>query len=535
MTVKNDQLAIITGPASKLQEIIITAEDVKNHLCPLATDSEIFMFLGICRSMDLNPFMRDAYLIKYSSSEKAQYVVGYHVYLKRAESSGKLEYWEIELDDEKNPTKATFIGKRIDWTREFRWNVYADELSPKIITSKRSPMFGKERFRLIKTAISQGMSKLFPGLLGGAPYIPEVLPLADKLSSATLPKDAIILDMDTPKEQPSDVPFYDGNHEEKGQPPSTMLHPPVPEEHGDPREETRSLSPDDPDEELRDIAEPHLDPHPEEDQSDTVPQHQEQPPPHSEEIQDPMEETAGEVEEFVPNHKAACFATALELGISDVLMKQECIETFVIMDDDGPTDQSITSRTQMIPGQWELYRTILDDRMEIRKLYTHFVDGGILKDDLDNYLCIRFKLPNILLVERYYGDNLLTMLQNSIEPNTHTRFLTAIANAKKWINYKAIGKASAFNLLDNLFRLSQEISNPGQVALAISSFFKSMKVTSEEPRLTNISATIFLTWQEVLKKACNNNNVNFDILIAPEIEEPESPSEDSTADDDIQF
>lgn len=48
------------------------------------TNEEVMMFLSLCRFQHLNPFLREAYLIKYGESQPAAMVVGKDVFLKRA-------------------------------------------------------------------------------------------------------------------------------------------------------------------------------------------------------------------------------------------------------------------------------------------------------------------------------------------------------------------------------------------------------------------------------------------------------------------
>ena len=48
------------------------------------TEQEIMMFLGLCKYQHLNPFLREAYLIKYGDRSPATMVVGKDVFLKRA-------------------------------------------------------------------------------------------------------------------------------------------------------------------------------------------------------------------------------------------------------------------------------------------------------------------------------------------------------------------------------------------------------------------------------------------------------------------
>lgn len=65
---------------------VLTADTVKNYLVSgngNVTDQEILMFMELCKVQKLNPFTREAYLIKFGSSP-ANIVVGKDVFVKRA-------------------------------------------------------------------------------------------------------------------------------------------------------------------------------------------------------------------------------------------------------------------------------------------------------------------------------------------------------------------------------------------------------------------------------------------------------------------
>ena len=68
------------------QEIILSPEIVRNYLVngdpTKVTDQEIMMFLTLCKYQKLNPFLREAYLIKYGN--KMAIVTGKETFLKRA-------------------------------------------------------------------------------------------------------------------------------------------------------------------------------------------------------------------------------------------------------------------------------------------------------------------------------------------------------------------------------------------------------------------------------------------------------------------
>lgn len=51
------------------------------------SDQEVMMFLTLCRYQHLNPFLREAYLIKYGSNDPATIVTGKDVFTKRADAT----------------------------------------------------------------------------------------------------------------------------------------------------------------------------------------------------------------------------------------------------------------------------------------------------------------------------------------------------------------------------------------------------------------------------------------------------------------
>jgi phage recombination protein Bet len=65
----------------------LTPETVRKYLVSgqgHVNDQEVMMFLTLCKYQRLNPFLREAYLIKYSDGDPATIVVGKDVHVKRA-------------------------------------------------------------------------------------------------------------------------------------------------------------------------------------------------------------------------------------------------------------------------------------------------------------------------------------------------------------------------------------------------------------------------------------------------------------------
>jgi hypothetical protein len=170
----------------------IAIADVKKYIAPNATDKELFMFMGIAKSFGLNPLKREIHFVKYGNAA-ASIIVGYEIYLKRAERTGKLDGWKCWIEGD----KAVIEIKRKDQSIPIKWEVDRKEFDKQQSTWKAMP-----NFMLKKVAIAQGFRLAFPDELGGLPYLAEELPQTAKLSSEELAKDEIIVDAQVMPEEP---------------------------------------------------------------------------------------------------------------------------------------------------------------------------------------------------------------------------------------------------------------------------------------------------------------------------------------------
>ncbi len=73
VTIKND----------RGEKISLSFEDVKSFICEGANNKEIKFFMELCRARNLNPFIGEAYMVKYGGSD-ASLIVGKDVFIKRA-------------------------------------------------------------------------------------------------------------------------------------------------------------------------------------------------------------------------------------------------------------------------------------------------------------------------------------------------------------------------------------------------------------------------------------------------------------------
>ncbi len=179
--VKQDALA----KATEASAIELTPKTVKAYLSPNATEQEVSLFLNQCVMFGLNPFKREIYLIKYGS-QPATFVVGYEVYLKRAERSDKWAGLESGTTGDGKDLKAWAKVFRKDWTNPLYHEVYLDEYIQKKNDGTPTRFWAeKPKTMLKKVAISQAFRMAFPDEFAGMPYTAEEMPVDHSKLPAT--------------------------------------------------------------------------------------------------------------------------------------------------------------------------------------------------------------------------------------------------------------------------------------------------------------------------------------------------------------
>lgn len=175
---------------TKLPEIIketehkLTVNTIKQYLCPTATDAEAYNFLQLCIHRDLNPFLKEAYLIKYGG-QPATMVVGKDAFTRKAEESGKLDGYEagiIVLNKDKQIERRVgvvqFEGDVLvgGWAKVYRKDMKYPFVTEVPLTEylKRKPdgtpqsSWGIMPGTMIrKVALVQDLREAFPKELGG--------------------------------------------------------------------------------------------------------------------------------------------------------------------------------------------------------------------------------------------------------------------------------------------------------------------------------------------------------------------------------
>ena len=188
-----------TQPGSEVVEykasgevVSLSTDIIKQYLCggnTNVTDAEAMMFLNLCRYQHLNPFLREAYLIKYGNSP-ATMVVGKETFVKRARAQNDFDGFEAGLtvmDKDGNiverqgslraPTdqvlggwaKVYIKGMRVPYYAAVEWGEYAGRDRNGNLNS----MWASKGMTMIrKVALSQALREAYPEQMGGL-YEPE--------------------------------------------------------------------------------------------------------------------------------------------------------------------------------------------------------------------------------------------------------------------------------------------------------------------------------------------------------------------------
>ncbi len=159
----------------KTVEDYLTLQGLTGQVSP--QEAERFAALAI--RYQLNPFVRELHLVRQDRGGFAA-VVGYEVYLRKAERTGKLDGWKTWVVGDGENLKAVLEIYRHDWTRPFMHEAFYREAVQIDATGKPTTFWqNKPKFQLRKVAIAQGFRLCFPDDLGGIPYEPAELSLEE--------------------------------------------------------------------------------------------------------------------------------------------------------------------------------------------------------------------------------------------------------------------------------------------------------------------------------------------------------------------
>ena len=159
-------------------DVELSVAEIKRTMCPKATDQEAANFLQLCRYMGLNPFVRDAYLIKYGD-QAASMVVGKDAFCKRADAHPQfagMESGVIVQTGDKEPVhrKGTLVLKEENivggWARVARGDRKLDTdttVAFSEFSTGRAMWLKMPAVMIEKVAIVKALRTAFPATFSG--------------------------------------------------------------------------------------------------------------------------------------------------------------------------------------------------------------------------------------------------------------------------------------------------------------------------------------------------------------------------------
>lgn len=158
------------------QEITLTQSDVKNFLvtgdADKVTDKEFKLFMELCKAQKLNPFLREAYLIKFGND--ANIIVGKDFFIKRAYANEKFKKYTagiivLKQNGDLENRAGSFYAKQVEslvgaWCKvefsdgtDFYHTVAFDEYN-----TGKSTWASKPATMIRKVALVQALREAFP-------------------------------------------------------------------------------------------------------------------------------------------------------------------------------------------------------------------------------------------------------------------------------------------------------------------------------------------------------------------------------------
>lgn len=195
----------------------LSPETVKRYLvsgdASKVTEQEIAMFIKLCEYQKLNPFLREAYLIKFGN-EPATLVTGKETFTKRAAKSKLCNGYEAGIvvqrkDGSIEYRKGTLVAPnetliggwakvlRKDWETPLETSVSLSEYARKTKDGKLMSNWAKMPATMIrKVALVQALREALPEEFQGL-YSPEEMPVDD----SRLPQNTINVEYEVKEEK----------------------------------------------------------------------------------------------------------------------------------------------------------------------------------------------------------------------------------------------------------------------------------------------------------------------------------------------
>ncbi|MDF2881697.1 MAG: phage recombination protein Bet [Clostridiaceae bacterium] len=181
------------------EELTLTPTVVKNYLTRgngAITGQEAVLFMNLCKYQKLNPFLNEAYLVKFGD-QPAQLITGKDAFMKRAENHEQFDGYRagliINRDNEVIEVEGSFtiqgdvlLGGWCEVYRLDRKNPIIAKVNIEEYNKGKALWKDMPKTMIRKTAMVQALREAFPANLGGM-YVEEemtfeqAVPVEDKV------------------------------------------------------------------------------------------------------------------------------------------------------------------------------------------------------------------------------------------------------------------------------------------------------------------------------------------------------------------
>lgn len=202
----------------------LTGNTVKNYLTrgnEAVSDQEVVMFINLCKYKKLNPFLNEAYLVKFKGAP-AQIIVGKEAFMKKAETNPNFDGMEagliVQSGDEILEIEGSFMSPKDvllgGWAKVYRKDKrfpYVSKVSLKEYNKGKSTWITIPSTMIRKTAIVQALREAFPVNLGAMYTEEESQPIQNDVTASVqeeIAHNANTELLDIPQETP--VPIFEG-------------------------------------------------------------------------------------------------------------------------------------------------------------------------------------------------------------------------------------------------------------------------------------------------------------------------------------
>ncbi|MBN2382542.1 phage recombination protein Bet [bacterium] len=198
--------ALVVPEKTEKPSVELSIDLIRRYICENATDQEAFAFLQLCRSQNLNPFLKEAYLIKYDRKAPATMVVGKDTFTKRADRLAEFDGAKAGIIVTKDNAIVyregsvvmpgeTLIGGWAEVFRKDRSHSFRNECSMAEYDRKTRSWREMPGTMVRKVALVQSLREAFPSSFSGM-YTAEEM----QLEPMNLPEYTMVDPMKVPHE-----------------------------------------------------------------------------------------------------------------------------------------------------------------------------------------------------------------------------------------------------------------------------------------------------------------------------------------------